>query len=69
MEHLGNRVWHAECRRCREGRRSEAKVVVGRAVGITVYVTGMAAWSSGGEGDGEDGDDEGGELREAQVTS
>ena len=52
-------MWHAECRRCREGRCSEAKVVVGRAVGISAYVTGMEAWSSGVKAT-EGGDDGGG---------
>jgi hypothetical protein len=42
-EHLGDRVWYAECRWCREGRPSGAKFVVGRAMGMIAYVTGMAA--------------------------
>jgi hypothetical protein len=69
MEHLGDRVWHAECRRCREGRCSEAKVVVGRTVGIIAYVTGMSAWSSGMKVTGKMVTTKGEELREAQVTS
>ena len=59
----------AECRRCREGRRSEAKVVVGRVVGIRAYVTGVAAWSSGVKATGKMVTAKGEELREAQVTS
>jgi hypothetical protein len=69
MEHLGDRAWHAECRRCREGRRSEAGVVVGRAVGITANATGMKAWSSGMKVTGKMVTTKGEELREAQVTS
>ena len=66
---MGDRVWHAECRRCREGRRSEAKAAVGRAVGISAYVTGMAAGSSGVKATGKVVTTEGEELREGQVTS
>ena len=62
MEHLGDRAWHVECRRCREGRCSEVGVVVGRAVGITANATGMKATGKVVTTKGE-------ELREAQVTS
>ena len=66
---MGDRVWQVECRRCREGKCSEAKVVVGRTVGITAYVTRMAVWSLGVKATGKVVTTKGEELREAQVTS